>query len=45
MDWVTSMMDIDAFMNWHCGPGGAPERDAIILWLYGPAGAGKTTIA
>jgi hypothetical protein len=45
MNWVTSRMDTDAFMNWLCSPAGAPEAEAFILWLHGPAGAGKTAIA
>ena len=45
MDWVTSTMDTDAFMQCICSPAVAPDTDAFILWLYGPAGAGKTAIA
>jgi hypothetical protein len=45
MDWVTSTMHTDAFMQWICSPAVAPDTYAFILWLYGPAGAGKTAIA
>ena len=31
-------------MNWILGLG-ADDQNAFILWLYGPAGAGKSAIA
>ena len=45
MNWVTSTIDTDAFMHWLCSSVATPETDASILWLYGPASAGKTAIA
>jgi len=45
MDWVTNMIDTDTLMIWLCSPAATPEAYACILWLYGPAGAGKTAIA
>jgi hypothetical protein len=45
MDWVTSPIDTDAFMNWLCSPSSTDQTDDFMLWLYGPAGAGKTAIA
>jgi len=46
MDWVKGTMDPQTFILWFCNPtADAPTTDAFILWLYGPAGAGKTAIA
>jgi hypothetical protein len=45
MDWVTSPIDTDAFMDWLCSPASTDQMDESMLWLYGPAGAGKTAIA
>jgi len=45
MDWVTSPIDTEAFMNRLCSPASADKTDDFMLWLYGPAGAGKTAIA
>ena len=45
MNWVTSTMDTDALMLWLTTPDLIPKTDACVLWLYGPAGAGKTAIA
>jgi hypothetical protein len=47
MDWVTSPIDTDAaaYMNWLCIPASTDQTDDFMLWLYGPAGAGKTAIA
>jgi len=45
VDWVTSPIDTDTFMDWLCSPDSTDQTDDFMLWLYGPAGAGKTAIA
>jgi len=42
MDWVTSPIDTDGF--WPYRPPSTDKMDDFMLWLYGPAGAGKTAI-